>query len=260
MSLRVFLASVLLLIPSIISKRNSLEEDLFDAQLQSVDSWPVLEEGSGLEVEGSGSSCEDSLFGCCVSSSLPAHGPHQTGCCLLEGEEGGGCCPDFQRRQSPGQECGCEGSKFGCCPDTVTARWDQDDGGCGCKHTTFGCCQDQFTTASGKDKSTGRDQVDSDCVQDPTMRAAPAGPRTTGAAQTERPGRRVLMERTAGCARTQSSAAVRTTSPRQLELTRKVVSVQAPGLDVALTGSLRLLDPTLKVALRSRGKCVRSPR
>ena len=150
MCLRIFLGAVLLLTPSVISDR-SLEEDLFEAQLQGVDSWSVLEDGSGLEVEGSGSSCEESLFGCCADSSLPAHGPHQAGCCLQEGGEGGGCCPDFQRVRSPGEECGCEGSMFGCCPDGVTARWDEEDGGCGCKHTTFGCCEDQFTTASGKD-------------------------------------------------------------------------------------------------------------
>ena len=147
---RLFLGTLLLLIPYVISTQN-LEDDLFEAQLQRVDRSLVSEEeeGSGQEDDGSGSGtpCEDSMFGCCLNSPLPAHGPQQVGCCL---QGGGGCCPDFQRSQSSGQDCGCDSSVFGCCPDGVTAKWNEDDGGCGCKHTTFGCCQDQFTTATGE--------------------------------------------------------------------------------------------------------------
>ena len=169
---RLILGTVLFLISSVISNL-IVEDDLFEAHLQEMDT----EAGSGQEVEedgsggGSGGSgemttCEDSLFGCCPDSSLPAHGPDHVGCCL-EGE--GGCCPDYQRSPGSGEDCGCESSRFGCCPDEVTARWTEDDGGkysvttavgssdsvrnvagCGCKHTTFGCCQDQFTTAAGE--------------------------------------------------------------------------------------------------------------
>ena len=152
---RLILGALLLLIPSIRSSEN-VEAELFDAQFQRVERSSLsedYEEGSGLEEEGGSGSeemtdCSDWMFGCCPNSSLPAHGPHQTGCCL-EGAEAE-CCPDFQRSRGPGQDCACQDSIFGCCPDGVTAKWSEDDGGCGCRHTTFGCCQDQVTTAQGE--------------------------------------------------------------------------------------------------------------
>ena len=131
---------VLFLVPSVISNL-IVEDDLFEADLQRVERSLETDGGSGEEVEGeeesgsgSGSggemtTCEDSQFGCCPSSLLPAHGPHNVGCCLEAGD--GDCCPDFQRSQAAGEEeeCHCETSRFGCCPDGVTARWTEEDGG-----------------------------------------------------------------------------------------------------------------------------------
>ena len=99
-----------------------------------------------LEVEDNDtSSCEESMFGCCPNSTLPSHGPHGEGCCLMEDD---GCCPDHL--QIHDNMCHCDQSPLGCCPDGVTSRWSLEEDGCGCQHTTFGCCQDQYTTASGK--------------------------------------------------------------------------------------------------------------
>ena len=129
---RLILGTLLILISSVISDL-IVEDDLFEADLQELDT----ENGSGEELgEESGSggemtTCEDSLFGCCPSSSLPAHGPDHVGCCLEGGD--GACCPDYQRSQGPGEDgeedCHCETSRFGCCPDGLTARWTEDDGG-----------------------------------------------------------------------------------------------------------------------------------
>ena len=131
---RLILGTVLVLIPSVISSR-IVQDDLFEAQLQRVARSLETEAGSGEEVEmegesGSGSelnTCEDSLFGCCPDSWLPAHGPDHVGCCLEAGA--GECCPDYQRSQNAGEDCGCESSRFGCCPDGLTARWTEEDGG-----------------------------------------------------------------------------------------------------------------------------------
>lgn len=92
-----------------------------------------------------------------------------------------------------------------------------------------------------------------------TMRAARAGPQTTGAVLTVRQQPGDPMEKVAECVRTQNLVAALTTSPRQLERTRKVVTVRAPGSDVALTGWRRLKERTLRDVQRSRGKSVRSP-
>ena len=89
--------------------------------------------------------CEESMFGCCDNSTIPSHGPHGEGCCLMED---GGCCPDHL--QIHDNICDCDQSPLGCCPDGVTSRWSLEEDGCGCRHTTFGCCQDQYTMASGK--------------------------------------------------------------------------------------------------------------
>ena len=45
--------------------------------------------------------------------------------------------------------CSCEGTKFGCCPDDVTAATGPKFEGCGCVSTEFKCCPDQFTPANG---------------------------------------------------------------------------------------------------------------
>ena len=139
---RIILGTVVLfLIPSVISNL-IVEDDLFEADLQRVGRSLETDAGSGEEVEeeesggGEMTSCEDSLFGCCPSSLLPAHGPDNVGCCLEAGD--GQCCPDFQRSQAAGEDCHCETSRFGCCPDGVTARWTEDDGG---KHpVNIGIC------------------------------------------------------------------------------------------------------------------------
>ena len=73
---RLILGTILLLIPIVISEQE-LDDELFDDQLQLVEGAAYSELGSGQE-EGSGSGledCEDSMFGCCPDSSLPAHGP-----------------------------------------------------------------------------------------------------------------------------------------------------------------------------------------
>ena len=130
---------VLCLIPSVVISNLIVEDDLFEAGLQRVERSLETDAGSGEEMEweeesgsgsGSGSemtSCEDSLFGCCPDSLLPAHGPDNVGCCLEAGD--GECCPDFQRSLGAGEDCDCQSSRFGCCPDGVTARWTEDDGG-----------------------------------------------------------------------------------------------------------------------------------
>ena len=135
---RLILGTVLVLIPSVISSL-IVEDDLFEAHLQRLARSLETEAGSGsgqeVEVEGESGSgsgvelttCEDSLFGCCPDSWLPAHGPHHVGCCLEAGDAQ--CCPDYQRSQTAGEDCGCESSRFGCCPDGVTARWTEEDGG-----------------------------------------------------------------------------------------------------------------------------------
>ena len=126
---RLILGIVCFLIPNVISNI-IVEDDLFEAHLEH--DLLGTDTGSGDEMEeesGSGemTSCEDSLFGCCPDSWLPAHGPDYVGCCLEAGDDE--CCPDFQRSLGSGEDCGCESSRFGCCPDGVTARWREDDEG-----------------------------------------------------------------------------------------------------------------------------------
>ena len=141
------------------------------------------------EIEEDLNSCDNSTFGCCANSSLPAHGPRQEGCCL---QDPSGCCPDHVRVHDG--FCSCHDAPLGCCPDGVTSRWSEEEDGCGCQSSRFGCCQDQYTAAEGTGISNHDDDVNDD-IQDLDMRDAPAGPRPMAAAQTASPRPEVTGER-----------------------------------------------------------------
>ena len=68
-----------------------------------------------------------------------------------------GCCPDgiTVKYDSKGTNCnikgGCEGTIYGCCPDQLTPKRDEQGMNCynnpigGCNGTRYGCCPDQLT-------------------------------------------------------------------------------------------------------------------
>ena len=87
-----------------------LKAILFSTLLQEVDGNP------GDVVEEEFLACQNSTFGCCLDSQVPAHGPYQDGCCI---ESEFGCCPDNIRlSRGPNLEgCDCESAAHGCCPD-----------------------------------------------------------------------------------------------------------------------------------------------
>jgi len=66
-----------------------------------------------------------------------------------------GCCPDnlTAKYDDQGTNCGikggCEGTRYGCCPDNLTAKYDDQGTNCGikggCEGTIYGCCPDYIT-------------------------------------------------------------------------------------------------------------------
>ena len=95
--------------------------------------------GVGCE-EGSGSVCEDYLFGCCDDGVTRAQGPNKEGCSENE------------------IDTGCAASYYGCCPDGVKPATGPAYQGCPgvlphvpktCVNSLYGCCQDGQTAARG---------------------------------------------------------------------------------------------------------------
>ena len=48
-----------------------------------------------------------------------------------------------------GEECSCEETEFGCCPDNLTPSTGPENEGCGCHFGPNGCCPDGMTSALG---------------------------------------------------------------------------------------------------------------
>lgn len=45
--------------------------------------------------------------------------------------------------------CGCQYSRYGCCPDKTVAARGPNKEGCGCQYTPHGCCPNKYTPAAG---------------------------------------------------------------------------------------------------------------